>query len=150
MMLKEHIIESYGRASSLAAHKGQLPEPGKFTQLVDQVAQVPKLLQGDPMCQAIFLDSRASRVLSEERRSMFDDEVWEWIVDHTNGDFDHLLLATTVPYLLSPGFHHLEAWNERLCDGAWGRVLERPSERLRRAVDFDHWAAFQFSFRPRK
>ncbi len=95
---------------------------------------------------AIFMDSRASRVLTEERRSMFDDEVWDWIVDHASGEFDHLLLATTVPYLLSPGFHHLEAWNERLCDGAWGRSLERPSERLRRAVDFDHWAAFQFSF----
>ncbi|HEX6751973.1 MAG TPA: alkaline phosphatase D family protein [Solirubrobacterales bacterium] len=95
---------------------------------------------------AIFLDSRASRVLSAERRSMFDDEVWEWIVDHAGGDFDHLLLATTVPYLLSPGFHHLEAWNERLCDGAWGKPIARASERLRRAVDFDHWAAFQFSF----
>ena len=95
---------------------------------------------------AIFLDSRASRVLSEERRSMFDDEVWEWIVDHASGDFDHLLLATTVPYLLSPGFHHLEAWNERLCDGAWGKPVARASERLRRALDFDHWAAFQFSF----
>jgi PhoD-like phosphatase len=95
---------------------------------------------------AIFMDSRASRVLTEERRSIFDDEVWDWIVDHAGGDFDHLLLATTVPYLLSPSFHYLEAWNERLCDGAWGGVLERPSERLRRAVDFDHWAAFQFSF----
>ncbi|HEX5376202.1 MAG TPA: alkaline phosphatase D family protein [Solirubrobacterales bacterium] len=95
---------------------------------------------------AIFLDSRASRVLSEERRSMFDDEVWEWIVDHASGDFDHLLLATTVPYLLSPGFHHLEAWNERLCDGAWGGAVARGSEQLRRALDFDHWAAFQFSF----
>jgi PhoD-like phosphatase len=95
---------------------------------------------------AIFMDSRAARVLTDERRSMFDDQVWDWIVDHASGDFDHLLLATTVPYLLSPGFHNLEAWNERLCDGAWGRALERPSERLRRAVDFDHWAAFQFSF----
>ena len=66
------------------------------------------------------MDSRAARVLTEERRSMFDDEVWDWIVDHASGDFDHLLIATTVPYLLSPGFHHLEAWNERLCDGAWG------------------------------
>jgi hypothetical protein len=94
----------------------------------------------------IFLDSRASRVLSEERRSMFNDEVWEWIVDHASGDFDHLLLATTVPYLLSPGFHHLEAWNERLCDGAWGHLVARGSEQLRRALDFDHWAAFQFSF----
>jgi PhoD-like phosphatase len=95
---------------------------------------------------ALFVDSRAARVLTEERRSMFDDETWRWIVDHASGDFDHLVIATTVPFLLSPAFHHLEAWNERLCDGAWGSLLERPSERLRRAVDFDHWAAFQYSF----
>jgi PhoD-like phosphatase len=95
---------------------------------------------------AIFMDSRAARVLTDERRSMFDDKVWDWIVDHASGDFDHLLLATTVPYLLSPGFHHLEAWNERLCDGAWGGAVAQGSEKLRRGVDFDHWAAFQFSF----
>jgi hypothetical protein len=96
---------------------------------------------------AIFMDSRAARVLTSERRSMFDDDVWGWIVEHANGDYDHLLIATTVPYLLSPAFHHLEAWNERLCDGAWGGLVARASERLRQAVDFDHWAAFQFSFR---
>ncbi|HEY8810807.1 MAG TPA: alkaline phosphatase D family protein [Solirubrobacterales bacterium] len=96
---------------------------------------------------AIFMDSRAARVLTDERRSMFDDEVWDWIVDHASGDFDHLLISTTVPYLLSPGFHYLEAWNERLCDGAWGGLVARGSEKLRRAVDFDHWASFQFSFR---
>ncbi|HEV7483683.1 MAG TPA: alkaline phosphatase D family protein [Solirubrobacterales bacterium] len=95
---------------------------------------------------AIFMDSRAARVLTEERRSMFDDKVWDWIVDHASGDFDHLILATTVPYLLSPGFHYLEAWNEQLCDGAWGGLIGRGSEQLRRAVDFDHWAAFQLSF----
>jgi PhoD-like phosphatase len=95
---------------------------------------------------AIFMDSRAARVLTRERRSMFDEEVWEWIVDHTNGDFDHLLIGTTVPYLLSPAFHDLEAWNERLGDGAWGGLVARISEKLRRAVDFDHWAAFQLSF----
>jgi hypothetical protein len=95
---------------------------------------------------ALFLDSRAARVLSRERRSMFDDEVWEWIVDHAQGDFDHLLIVTTVPYLLTPAFHYLEAWNERLCDGAWGALVARASERLRRLLDFDHWAAFQLSF----
>ena len=95
---------------------------------------------------AIFIDSRAARVLTDERRSMFDERTWDWIVDHASGDFDHLILATTVPYLLSPGFHYLEAWNERLCDGAWGGPIARGSEKLRRAVDFDHWAAFQFSF----
>lgn len=95
---------------------------------------------------AIFMDSRAARVLTRERRSMFDDEVWDWIVDHAGGDFDHLLIGTTVPYLLSPGFHYLEAWNERLCDGAWGGPVAKASEKLRRGVDFDHWASFQFSF----
>ena len=96
---------------------------------------------------ALFIDSRAARVLTEEKRSMFDQRTWEWVLDHASGDFDHLLIATTVPFLLSPGFHHLEAWNERLCDGAWGGLLARGSEKLRRAVDFDHWAAFQSSFR---
>jgi hypothetical protein len=95
---------------------------------------------------AIFVDSRAGRVLEEGRRSIFDEEEWEWIVEHATGDFDHLLIATTVPYLLSPGFHHLEAWNERVCDGAWGPLPARAAEGLRRALDFDHWASFDDSF----
>ncbi len=95
---------------------------------------------------AIFIDSRAARVLSDDERAMFDEDTWEWIVDHATGDFDHLIVCTTVPYLLSPGFHYLEAWNEQLCDGAWGGLAARGSEKLRRAVDFDHWASFQHSF----
>ena len=70
---------------------------------------------------AIFIDSRAGRVLEEDRRAIVDDEEWDWIAARTEGDFDHLLIATTVPWLLSPGFDQLEAWNERLCDGAFGR-----------------------------
>lgn len=96
---------------------------------------------------AIFVDSRAGRVLEDERRSMVDEEEWDWIVRHASGDFDHLLIATTVPLLLSPGFDRLEAWNERMCDGALGGRLARASEKLRRAVDFDHWASFGRSFR---
>jgi hypothetical protein len=95
---------------------------------------------------AIFIDSRASRVLEEGERAIGDEEEWEWIAEHAHGDFDHLLLATTVPVLLSPGFHHLEAWNERVCDGAWGGLAAKAGEKLRRALDFDHWASFQKSF----
>jgi hypothetical protein len=95
---------------------------------------------------AIFIDSRAARVLDADKRAMFDEDTWEWIAGHATGDFDHLILCTTVPYLLSPGFHYLEAWNEQLCDGAWGGLAARGSEQLRRAVDFDHWASFQDSF----
>jgi len=94
----------------------------------------------------IFLDSRAGRVLKDEERSIVDDEEWEWIVEHATGEFDHLLIATTVPFLLSPGFHHLEAWGERVGAGAWGGLAARAAEKLRRAVDFDHWALFDSSF----
>jgi hypothetical protein len=95
---------------------------------------------------ALFVDSRAARVLTDDRRSMFDEATWEWVVAHCEGDFDHLLIGTTVPFLLSPAFHHLEAWNQRVCDGAWGGLAARGAEKLRRAVDFDHWASFQGSF----
>jgi len=94
----------------------------------------------------VFIDSRAGRVIEEDRRRMVSDDEWEWVVEHTRGDFDHLLIATTVPFLLSDGFHHLEAWNERVCDGAHGRWPARAGERLRRAVDFDHWGSFGESF----
>ncbi len=95
---------------------------------------------------AIFVDSRAGRTFDGERRQMVDDEEWDWIATQARGDFDHLLVATTVPWLLSPGFQALEAWNERVCAGAWGRAAARLSERLRRGVDFDHWGAFGESF----
>ncbi len=96
---------------------------------------------------AVFVDSRAGRVLDEGARRMVDDEEWEWIVAQTEGDFDHLLIATTVPWLLSPGLDRLEAWNEKVCDGAHGELAARQAEKLRRAVDFDHWGSFSHSFR---
>ena len=95
---------------------------------------------------AIFVDSRAGRVLEPERRAMVDDEEWDWIVERTEGDFDHLLIATTVPWMLAPGLDRLEAWDEKVGEGVWGGRLARVAEQLRRAVDFDHWAAFGESF----
>jgi hypothetical protein len=95
---------------------------------------------------AIFVDSRAGRTFDGERRQMVDDEEWDWIVARAEGDFDHLLIATTVPWVLSPGFQALEAWNERVCAGAWGKPADRAGELLRRAVDFDHWGSFGESF----
>jgi hypothetical protein len=91
-------------------------------------------------------DDRTGRVLDDGRRSIFDDGEWEWIQGHAQGEFDHFLIATTDPFLLAPGLHHLEAWSEAVCDGAWGAVAARLGERVRRALDLDHWAAFQRSF----
>jgi hypothetical protein len=94
----------------------------------------------------LVLDSRAARVLSDGRREMIDDEEWDWIVDHSQGRFDHLVLASTLPVFLPPGIHHLEAWNEAVCAGRWGKAAARLGEWLRRAVDLEHWAAFNTSF----
>jgi PhoD-like phosphatase len=94
----------------------------------------------------LVLDSRAARVLSDGRRQMIDDEEWDWIVDHSSGAFDHVIIASTLPVFLPRGIHHLQAWNESLCAGRWGRLVANLSERLRRAVDLEHWAAFNRSF----
>src|SRR5918998_1234140 len=94
----------------------------------------------------IVADSRAGRVLIPNKRSMLDEKEWSWIREKATGDFDHLLLGTSVPFLLSPGFHHLEAASEAICDGALGRQAARVGELLRQAVDLEHWAAFQASF----
>jgi hypothetical protein len=94
----------------------------------------------------LVLDSRAARVLSDGRRQMIDDEEWDWIVEHSSGAFDHVIIASTLPVFLPRGIHHLQAWNESLCAGRWGRSLASLSERLRRAADLEHWAAFNRSF----
>jgi PhoD-like phosphatase len=94
----------------------------------------------------IVMDSRTGRGLEEGHRSIFDEDEWDWIQDKARGDFDHLLIGTSDPYLLAPGLHYLEAWNEAICDGAWGGMAANIGERMRRALDCDHWAAFQRSF----
>jgi len=95
----------------------------------------------------IVLDSRAGRVLTAGRRQMLSDAEWEWAEDQCTGDFDHLVIGTSLPMMLAPGMHHLEAWNEAVCDGAWGGLAARAGERIRQALDLEHWPAFQGSFR---
>jgi hypothetical protein len=94
----------------------------------------------------LVVDSRAARVLSDGRREMVDEEEWRWIVDHSVGEFDHLVIASTLPVFMPHGIHHLEAWNEAVCHGRWGTVAARLAERVRRGADLEHWAAFGESF----
>ena len=77
---------------------------------------------------------------------MLDEREWEWLREKTTGDFDHLLFGTSMPFLLSPGFHHFEAASEAICDGALGRPVARLGEALRQMVDLEHWPAFHASF----
>jgi hypothetical protein len=96
----------------------------------------------------IVVDVRIGRRLDEGERKIVDDEEWEWIVERSTEDgFDHLLYGTSDPLLLIPAFQHLEAWNERVCAGRWGSRAAVLAEKMRRGFDFDHWGAFQASFR---
>jgi PhoD-like phosphatase len=94
----------------------------------------------------VMVDSRAARVLEEGHRRMLDDVEMAWLDDLLDGGHDHVLIGTSLPFLLPTGLHHLEAWNEAVCAGAWGSRMAARGEKLRQAVDLEHWAAFQTSF----
>jgi hypothetical protein len=94
----------------------------------------------------VVIDSRAGRVLEEGRRSMLDDTEWDWVAEQLTGDFDHLLVATSLPWLLGPGMHYAEAWSEAVAGGAWGPAFAPLAEKARQTADLEHWAAFQESF----
>ena len=94
----------------------------------------------------VMLDSRAGRVLERGVRSMIDPREMRWIEEHACGDVDHLLLGTSLPLFLTPALHHVEAWNEAVCDGAWGRLASWMGEKVRQGADLEHWAAFGDSF----
>jgi hypothetical protein len=69
-----------------------------------------------------------------------------WIEEYAIGGFDHLLLGTSLPVLLGPGMHHLQAWNEAVCSGVWGERATEWGEKIRRSQDLDHWSSFRDSF----
>jgi hypothetical protein len=98
----------------------------------------------------IMIDSRAGRVLEEHRRRMLDDTEFEWIESAMRQSVAdgvrHLVIGTSLPWLLPPAIHHLERWNETINVRHAGGPVGRLFERLRQAADLEHWAAFGHSF----
>ena len=94
----------------------------------------------------VVVDSRAARVLEPNRRALLDDDERAWLDRQMRGDVKHLFIGTSLPFLLPPGLHYLEAWNEAVAGGAWGPRSAKYGEKLRRAVDLEHWGAFQTDF----
>src|SRR4051812_34894122 len=95
----------------------------------------------------VMIDSRAGRVLDPGRRSMVDEDEWRWITEHATGGGDPPLIGTSLPLIMGPAMHWLEAWNEVTADGAWGPLVKKLAEKLRRGLDLEHWPAWQDSFR---
>jgi hypothetical protein len=79
----------------------------------------------------VAIDSRAGRVLDNGRRRMIGAAEWDWVTRSVAGDWDHVVLATSLPLLLPAGIHGVEAWSEAVCDGAWGKRFARVGERIR-------------------
>ncbi|MEU5341431.1 alkaline phosphatase D family protein [Streptomyces sp. NPDC020766] len=97
----------------------------------------------------LMVDSRAARVLDEKNRSMLGpaEEAWlrEQVLEEP-GSYDHLLIGTSLPWLLPNLVHDAEGWNAALCRGERGERWARFGEDLRRRADLEHWAAFPSSF----
>jgi hypothetical protein len=93
----------------------------------------------------VMLDNRCNRVLTPGHRAMLPTAEWGWFVDQAHGDYDHLVIGSSLPWLLPPAIHHLEAWNERVADSSDARRAAF-GERVRQAFDLEHWAAFTHSF----
>ncbi|MEJ7715565.1 MAG: alkaline phosphatase D family protein [Thermoleophilaceae bacterium] len=51
----------------------------------------------------VVIDSRCGRVLEEGKRSMLDEDEWQWVEDHATGGFDHLLHSDLGALAAGPG-----------------------------------------------
>jgi len=95
----------------------------------------------------IMVDSRNGRILESGERMMIGENEFRWLeakAEEHPESLDHLMLASSVPWLMPPAIGDLETLNERAAerDGWRGKL----GEKLREAGDFEHWAAFYKSF----
>jgi hypothetical protein len=77
---------------------------------------------------------------------MLSEAEFSWVERQVQGEYDHLVIGTSLPWLLPRALHDLESWNEEVCSGTRGRALALMGEKMRRAADLEHWAAFRQSF----
>ena len=95
----------------------------------------------------LVVDSRCGRILGDRHRSMLSEAEFRWVEQQVDdGPYDHLVVVSSMPWLLPRALHDVESWNEALAAGSRGRLLGRLAEVVRRAVDLEHWAAFRDSF----
>jgi hypothetical protein len=96
----------------------------------------------------VMLDNRNSRVLTPGRRAMLSPADWSWFTNAVTGahaEYHHLVIGSSLPWLMPFGIHDLGAASERWAESR-SRPLAALGERLRRAFDLEHWPAFGSSF----
>ncbi|OLR89425.1 alkaline phosphatase D family protein [Actinokineospora bangkokensis] len=91
----------------------------------------------------LVVDTRSGRILRDGHRSMVGDGEFEWIEANADGHYDHLLIGSSLPWLMPHVISHVQSMNEvaaRRTD--WrGRLAEK----LRQAADLEHWPSFRQS-----
>ncbi|SMD14657.1 alkaline phosphatase D family protein [Lentzea albidocapillata] len=92
----------------------------------------------------LMVDTRSGRILDKGKRQMVSDEEFEWLERNTEGDFDHLLIGSSLPWLMPHALSHFQSLNEigARKPGWQGKAAEG----IRQAVDLEHWPAFRESF----
>jgi hypothetical protein len=148
--LAEHELYQQVRASIDSSGTENMDRLRKFAEHADAEADGAKgtrwsFRRDFGRTRLVMVDSRCGRVL-EGRRSMISEAEFDWVGAQFDGDYDHLLVGTSLPWLLPRALHDLEAWDEELAAGRRGRLRARFGEWLRRAGDLEHWAAFRMSF----
>jgi phosphodiesterase/alkaline phosphatase D-like protein len=94
----------------------------------------------------LVIDSRNGRILEHGDHLMLGESEFSWLEEQAAapGEVDHLLIGTSVPWLLPHAIGDLETVNE-IAAGRPGRRGRR-AEAIRRAADLEHWPAFRSSF----
>lgn len=133
-------------------------EGDTWTHLVDLADRADREVDGDKglrfsyrwdlgRTRLIMVDSRNARILENGERKMLGDREFAWLeeqVDDGLADLDHLVIGSSLPWLLPPAIGDLQTINEAGANrpGLRGRL----SETVRQAADFEHWPAFLASF----
>ena len=94
-----------------AAHADREADGAKGAQLVVPARLRPGAAAGDRL--PLRADPRRAA-----SAAMVSDAEFAWIEEQVAGDYDHLLIGTSLPWLLPRALHDLESWDEVLCDGA--------------------------------
>jgi hypothetical protein len=91
----------------------------------------------------LVIDTRSGRILDGGARSIVSDSEFDWIEENATGDFDHLLIGSSLPWLMPHAISHLQSINEAACrrPGWRGRLAEK----IRQSGDLEHWPSFRAS-----
>lgn len=94
----------------------------------------------------VMIDSRNGRILEHGAHLMLGEGEFRWVEEQVlaTGPAEHLVLGTSLPWLLPYAIGDVQAVNEVAAarPGWRGRLAEA----IRQAADLEHWAAFDDSF----